>query len=135
MAPRGYRTVSVSCHTPIHRWQHLGHSDHERFKKAVVREIRRAIEEFFPQMKNIHPVVERGATPKTWEKRTNRSEGRVGGIPFDYRNLRYGYPTGITPFPGLVRVGDTVFPGQSVVAVAWGARRIALRLMRQLSRK
>jgi phytoene dehydrogenase-like protein len=53
----------------------------------------------------------------------------VGGLPFSYDSLLQGYPSGLTPVPGLARVGDTVFPGQSVPACAWGARRVVKALL------
>ncbi|HLL54660.1 MAG TPA: FAD-dependent oxidoreductase [Myxococcaceae bacterium] len=132
-APEGFRAVTVSCHVHAERWFRLSDAEHAEAKAKVAEEMVGALEAAFPGLRGAEKPVVSVATPKTWQSFTGRSLGRVGGLPFTFATLRRGYPTGRTSEPTLVRVGDTTLPGQSVLAVAWGARRTALELARVLS--
>jgi len=133
-APEGYRAVTVSCHTRAAPWFTLSDAEHVVAKGQVGEEILAVLAEHFPGLREApKPVVSPG-TPRTWQAFTGRMQGRVGGLPFTFETLRQGYPSGKTRAPTLVRVGDTTLPGQSVLAVAWGARRTALALTRILSK-
>lgn len=129
MAPEGYRAVTMSCHAPARAWEGLNDIAHATWKNAVRDELLEALAVAFPAVRGAEKPVVMPGTPKTWEGFTGRHGGRVGGLPFDFATLRRGYPTGRTGVPGLVRVGDTVFPGQSVPACAWGARRVVSELL------
>ena len=70
------------------------------------------------------------ASPRTFERFTRRPSGFVGGIPrhagFDsYRDLFGGQP-----IPGVQLVGDSVFPGQSTLAVAIGGIKAAEKVLK-----
>jgi phytoene dehydrogenase-like protein len=132
LAPPGHRSITVSCHTRSEAWFAMNEDELARQKAGLERELWAALARALPELEGATPVVLTAATPRTWRSFTGRSLGRVGGLPLTRETLARGYPTGITPFRGLVRVGDTVFPGQSVVAVAWGARRVAARLLKTL---
>ena len=60
-------------------------------------------------------------TPVSFQRFTHRSRGWVGGFPqtnlFRARGPRLG--------PGLWLAGDSIFPGQSVLATALGGARVA----------
>ena len=129
MAPEGYRAVTMSCHAPARAWEGLNDLEHATWKSAVRDELLEGLAVAFPAARGAEKPVVMPGTPKTWEGFTGRHGGRVGGLPFDFATLRRGYPTGRTGVPGLVRVGDTVFPGQSVPACAWGARRVVSELL------
>jgi phytoene dehydrogenase-like protein len=131
MAPEGYRSVTMSCHAPARAWEGLSDAAHAERKQRVREELLGALAQAYPAVASAEKPVVMVATPRTWESFTGRSGGRVGGLPFSYPSLLRGYPTGRTRFPGLVRVGDTVFPGQSVPACAWGARRVVGELLAQ----
>jgi len=128
-APLGHRSMTVSCHTPAAIWSTLDEAANGERKRQVEQEIVRALEATFPALREPSVKVRATATPRTWQSFTGRSLGRVGGLPFTLGTLARNYPSGRTPFANLARVGDTVFPGQSVVAVAWGARRVAHELV------
>jgi phytoene dehydrogenase-like protein len=128
-APPGHRAITVSCHTPVEHWQGMTGTAYEAAKARVRGELFTELTNHLVPLRGVRPEPLLVATPGTWEARTGRSGGRVGGLPFRYRVLLGGYPSGRTPFPRLLRVGDTIFPGQSVVAVAWGARRVARELL------
>lgn len=131
MAPEGYRSVTMSCHAPARQWDGLSEGEHAQRKAVVGEELLGALAIAFPRVRTAAKQVVLPGTPKTWEGFTGRWGGRVGGLPFDFATLRRGYPTGRTGVPGLARVGDTVFPGQSVPACAWGARRVVSELLGQ----
>ena len=68
------------------------------------------------------------ASPRTFERFTGRFAGYVGGVPRRaglHNNLRLG-PMHIAP--GLHLVGDTAFPGQSILATALGGTKLAERM-------
>lgn len=134
MAPEGFRAVTLSCHAPARAWEGLSDEAHADWKRRVGEELFGALASAFPAVRGAEKRVHRVGTPRTWEGFTGRLGGRVGGLAFDYRTLLRGYPTGRTRLPGLVRVGDTVFPGQSVPACAWGARRVVHELVQATSR-
>jgi phytoene dehydrogenase-like protein len=128
-APQGFRAITVSCHAPAKDWEGLSDGEHQSRKAHVGEEFVAALTRHFPALAHAEKPVVMPGTPKTWESFTGRWGGRVGGLPFSLSSLARGYPTGRTRLPGLVRVGDTVFPGQSVPACAWGARRVVNELL------
>ncbi|MDX2010248.1 MAG: NAD(P)/FAD-dependent oxidoreductase [Myxococcaceae bacterium] len=128
-APEGYRAITVSCHAPAKAWEGLTDAEHQARKAQVGDELVAALTKVFPALAHAEKPVVLPGTPKTWEGFTGRWGGRVGGLPFSFSSLARGYPTGRTRVPGLVRVGDTIFPGQSVPACAWGARRVVSELL------
>lgn len=128
-APDGFRAITMSCHTPAAEWEGLDDAAHAERKARVGEELLAALGSVFPSVVTAEKPVVMAGTPRTWASFTGRHGGRVGGLPFDFATLARGYPTGFTRVPGLVRVGDTIFPGQSVPACAWGARRVIARLI------
>jgi phytoene dehydrogenase-like protein len=129
LAPQGHRAVTVSCHAPAAGWEGLSVEAHAARKAEVGAALFDAIASVFPAVRSAHAPVVMPGTPRTWAAFTGRHGGRVGGLPFSFDTLARGFPTGRTGVPGLVRVGDTVFPGQSVAACAWGARRVVAELL------
>ena len=129
MAPEGFRAVTMSCHAKTSPWEGRTEAELADRKAKVGEELLDALAVAFPEVKRAPRPVMMAGTPKTWEGFTGRQSGRVGGLAFDYATLRRGYPTGRTGVKNLVRVGDTVFPGQSVPACAWGARRVIDELL------
>jgi phytoene dehydrogenase-like protein len=123
MARPGFRSVTMSCHA------HADVAGTADAKAAVEQELLGVLAQTFPSTKEAKKLVTMSGTPKTWESFTGRLHGRVGGLPFHFRTLAKGYPTGRTGVRGLARVGDTVFPGQSVQACAWGARRVVSEML------
>jgi phytoene dehydrogenase-like protein len=127
-APDGWRSITASCHAPTSAWDAMDNDAHAAAKAAIAEELLAALATRWPRLASAEKAVTMSATPRTWASFTGRASGRVGGLPFTFRTMRRGYPGGLAGPRTLVRVGDTVFPGQSVVAVAWGARRVALAL-------
>jgi phytoene dehydrogenase-like protein len=70
-------------------------------------------------------------TPVSFQRFTHRSLGWVGGFP--QTNLFRAWAPRLAP--GLWLVGDSIFPGQSVLAVALGGMRVAGAVLRSLPRR
>jgi phytoene dehydrogenase-like protein len=133
-ASPGRRTVTVSCHTAPEPWFALDETAFKERRAALLEEIQGAMRDALPGLAGATCHAAHPATPRTWEGFTGRHLGRVGGLPFGLDLRTLAYPTGRTPSPRLVAVGDTVFPGQSVTATAIGARRGALALLDAIAR-
>jgi phytoene dehydrogenase-like protein len=133
-ATAGKRTVTVSCHTEPEPWFALDDAAFKERRAAMLEEIQRAVRAAIPALEGAICHAAHAATPRTWEGFTGRHLGRVGGLPFGLDLRTLAYPTGRTPDPRLLAVGDTVFPGQSVTATAIGARRGALGLLEAIAR-
>ncbi len=80
---------------------------------------------FFPGLRDAADLILPG-TPVTFQRFTRRAKGWVGGYPqtnlFRTQGPRLGR--------GLWMVGDSIFPGQSVPAVALGGLRVAGQILR-----
>lgn len=118
--PKGFRAVTMSTHA---------RSDLNVDKNVISETLIDALSTMFPAVRDAAKPVVMPGTPNTWQSFTGRSGGRVGGLPFDFATIAKGFPSGRTNVDRLVRVGDTVFPGQSVPACAWGARRVVGELL------
>lgn len=70
------------------------------------------------------------AGPRAFERFTGRPHGLVGGVPRVAGLGNYFRPRTFRVAPGLRLVGDSVFPGQSVLATAAGGLLAARDIMR-----
>ncbi len=122
-APSGHRTLTISTHTRLEPWWRLFSDDPARYeqkKEAFLQEIICKVEQILPQLTNaIHLALP--GTPVTFQRFTRRKAGWVGGFP--QKDLFQAWPARLAP--GLWMVGDSIFPGQSIAAVALGGVRIA----------
>jgi phytoene dehydrogenase-like protein len=122
-APRGQRAVTISTHTRLEPWWRMVESDlaaYEVRKQEYTERVLDAAEIALPGLRRAVRLVIPG-TPVSFQRFTHRSGGWVGGFPQTSltrsRSPRLG--------AGLWLVGDSVFPGQSVLSVALGAARVA----------
>ena len=129
-APDGYRTATVSTHIPL---DYLGQPKEAQAQKvqAVQEEMRETLSKQLPEVFP-HIVEWLPGSPRTFQRFTNRINGKVGGIPkskgwHNYRNL-WVQPA----YPNLFVVGDSVFPGQSTLACALGGIRVARHIQKKL---
>ncbi len=123
-APDGQRTVTVSTHVDMQRLYAGASDERAAYIDAVHQRMRDTLKRRAPEVSNA-VVFEMTASPRTFERFTGRRRGYVGGIPrttglHNYRNLS---PQEVVD--DLYIVGDTVFPGQSTLAVALGGVRVA----------
>ena len=70
-------------------------------------------------------------TPVTFQRFTQRSRGWVGGFP--QTNLFRAWAPKLGN--GLWLVGDSIFPGQSVLAAALGGTRVAHAVLGSIPRR
>lgn len=127
-APEGSRALTVSCHVDADAIAALDDSGHRAFKAQFRDEALAALRAHWPKTFAASPRVCLAGTPRTFASFTQRHRGYVGGLPLTFGTLLRGYPNGRTAHPRLVRVGDTVSPGQSLLATAWGARAVVTAL-------
>jgi C-3',4' desaturase CrtD len=122
-APLGNRAITMSTHTDLKKWWDLYKSEpaaYEALKDKYTERLLAAAARIMPGIREAAKLILTG-TPVTFERFTRRAGGWVGGIPqtglLSARAPRMG--------PGLWRVGDSIFPGQSTAAAALGGLRVA----------
>ncbi len=129
-APEGRRAMTLSTHTELDRWWDLFESDraaYEKRKAAYVERLLGAAEVALPGLRGAAGLILPG-TPVTFQRFTRRLWGWVGGFPQTSLLRAWGPRLA----PGLWLVGDSIFPGQSVPAVALGGLRVARALLREM---
>ncbi len=128
--PPGYRTMTVSTHVPLGVWQQACPEQVAQEVQRVHATMRRGLARLAPEWE-ADVLLEFTASPRTFARFTGRSQGWVGGIP---REAGWGAYRGLWQdrkpvAPGLVLVGDSAFPGQSILAAAVGGHRSVDRLL------
>ncbi len=123
-SPSGERTATVSTHVDMGRLWTKNPREQAEYVAAVQHRMRRTLERRAPDLWEA-VCFEMTASPRTFERFTNRRRGYVGGIPRTAGLHNYRHLSPYEVHDGLYLVGDTVFPGQSVLAVALGGVRVA----------
>ena len=129
-APAGGRALTISTHTDLDAWWALYEDDrpaYEARKQAYTERVLAAAEVALPGLRAAAKLVLPG-TPVTFQRFTRRVAGGVGGFPQTSLFRMWGPRLG----PGLWMAGDSIFPGQSVPAVALGGLRVARDVLSQL---
>jgi phytoene dehydrogenase-like protein len=122
-APSGKRALTISTHTEIDPWWDLFNEDKSSYeirKQQYLQRVLAAAEVALPGLRQGAELV-LPATPVTFQRFTRRTWGWVGGFP--QTSLFRGWGPRLAP--GFWMVGDSIFPGQSVPAVALGGLRVA----------
>ena len=120
-----------STHTDLDPWWDLFERDrtaYEARKDAFTQRVLSAAEVALPHLREAADLILPG-TPVTFQRFTRRAWGWVGGFPQTSLFRAWGPRLA----PGLWMVGDSIFPGQSVPAVALGGMRVARSLLEQVS--
>jgi phytoene dehydrogenase-like protein len=130
-APAGQRTATVSTHVPMAELLHRDRDGRAAFIAETQETMRRTLTLRAPELA-AGIVHEWPASPRTFERFTGRDRGFVGGIPRRVGLHNYGDLGPRSVEDGLWLVGDSVFPGQSVLSVSLGGVRLAERLVREL---
>jgi phytoene dehydrogenase-like protein len=126
-APAGGRALTMSAHTPLLEWWQRYEQDraaYEALKAGFTEKLLDAAEVALPGVREAASVILSG-TPVTFERFTGRERGWVGGFP--QRSLSSSWAPRLAP--GVWMVGDSIFPGQSIAAVALGGLRVAEAIM------
>jgi phytoene dehydrogenase-like protein len=129
-APEGRRTVTLSTHTELEPWWDLYEQDRFAYdvrRRAFTERVLDAAEVALPGLRQASDLILPG-TPVTFQRFTRRAWGWVGGFPQTSLFRAWGPRLA----PGMWLVGDSIFPGQSVPAVALGGMRVARTLLTEL---
>jgi C-3',4' desaturase CrtD len=132
-APAGHRALTISTHTQLAPWWRLFEHDREAYearKQEYTERLLAAAEIALPGLRGAARRIMPG-TPVSFQRFTHRSQGWVGGFP-QTSLFRAWAPRAA---PGLWLVGDSIFPGQSVLAVALGGMRVAEAVKSTASQK
>jgi C-3',4' desaturase CrtD len=122
-APAGQRAATISTHTDLRSWWRLFETDraaYEARKAALTESVLATAEVALPGLRRGTRLILPG-TPPSFQRFTHRSLGWVGGFPQTSLLRAWGPRLG----RGLWLVGDSIFPGQSVLATALGGMRVA----------
>lgn len=132
LAPEGKHILHVFTTAWMDDWQGLPPSEYEAKKAEVGAMIIDRLEKtILPGLKENVTFMEVG-TPRTHRRYLNRSAGTYGPIPARRPLGLLGMPFNTTNVPGLYCVGDSCFPGQGVIAVAFSGIMCAHRVAADL---
>ena len=126
-SPAGQRALTISTHTDLRAWWRLFETDRDAYearKTATVERVLDAAEVALPGLRGAAKLILPG-TPVSFQRFTHRSRGWVGGFPQTNLFRAWGPRLG----PDLWLVGDSIFPGQSVLATSLGGQRVAHALL------
>jgi C-3',4' desaturase CrtD len=129
-APEGQRAVTISTHTRPDLWfttLSQGSASYEEMKERYRHEVLGLLSEQIPEAAAAVRSVT-AATPITWELRTGRHRGYVGGYA---QTSLFGVRGPSTAYSNLFLAGDSIFPGQSLPGVVTGARRSVELVLRR----
>jgi phytoene dehydrogenase-like protein len=126
-APACQRALTISTHTQLASWWRLFEEDRDAYearKQEYTERVLTAAEIALPGVRTAARLILPG-TPVSFQRFTHRSHGWVGGFP-QTSLLRAWAPR---QGRNLWLVGDSIFPGQSVLATAFGGMRVAQALL------
>jgi C-3',4' desaturase CrtD len=127
-APGGQRALTISTHTDLALWRNLAESNPAEYRQKendYLERILSASEKVLPGLRANLSLVMPG-TPLTFQRFVHRADGWVGGFP--QTSLFKAHSPRLDQ--GLWLVGDSIFPGQSIAAVALGGLRVANAILR-----
>ncbi|MCB9608041.1 MAG: NAD(P)-binding protein [Polyangiaceae bacterium] len=118
------RSATLSTHVKLAWLRSLSESERADTVRAIQQAMRRTLELRAPEVAGaaLHWMP---ASPRTFERFTGRFGGYVGGVPRRAGLANYRRLGPLRVEPGLYLVGDSVFPGQSILAAALGGLRTA----------
>lgn len=128
LAPDGRHILHIFTTSSIDDWKGLPQKEYEAKKELVADEIISRLEnKLFPGLKASIVFKEVG-TPKTHRRFLARDSGTYGPMPRGIPKGLLGMPFNTTSVDGLYCVGDSCFPGQGVIAVAFSGVMCAHRV-------
>ncbi|KAI3924468.1 hypothetical protein MKW98_032669 [Papaver atlanticum] len=128
LAPKGHHILHIFTTSCIEDWKGLPQRDYDAKKERVADEIISRLEKkLFPGLKSAIVFKEVG-TPKTHRRFLARDDGTYGPMPRKIPKGLLGMPFNTTAIDGLYCVGDSCFPGQGVIAVAFSGIMCAHRV-------
>lgn len=128
LAPEGHHILHIFTTSSIEDWEGLSTKDYEAKKKVAADEIISRLEKkLFPGIRSSIAFMEVGS-PKTHRRYLARDKGTYGPMPRRTPKGLLGMPFNTTAVDGLYCVGDSCFPGQGVIAVAFSGVMCAHRV-------
>ncbi|MGQ9768085.1 MAG: phytoene desaturase family protein [Anaerolineae bacterium] len=130
-APAGQRALTISTHTALRPWWDLFERDRAAYEARKIEYTERVLaagEIALPGLRAAAKLILPG-TPVSFQRFTHRSYGWVGGLPQTNLFRAWGPRLG----RNLWLVGDSIFPGQSVLATALGGSRVAEAIIKEES--
>ncbi|CAJ1967331.1 unnamed protein product [Sphenostylis stenocarpa] len=128
LAPEGRHILHIFTTSSMEDWEGLPRVEYEAKKQLVAEEIISRLEnKLFPGLGSSIDFMEVG-TPKTHRRYLARDKGTYGPMPRGIPKGLLGMPFNTTGIDGLYCVGDSCFPGQGVIAVAFSGVMCAHRV-------
>ncbi|KAF8694608.1 hypothetical protein HU200_038137 [Digitaria exilis] len=128
LAPEGHHILHIFTTAGIEDWEGLSRKEYEDKKEVVANEIIRRLEKkLFPGLQDSIVLKEVGS-PKTHRRFLARNDGTYGPMPRGKPKGLLAMPFNTTSIDGLYCVGDSCFPGQGVIAVAFSGIMCAHRV-------
>ncbi|KAJ1275906.1 hypothetical protein BS78_05G172000 [Paspalum vaginatum] len=128
LAPEGHHILHIFTTAGIEDWEGLSRKEYEEKKEAVANEIIIRLEKkLFPGLQDSIVLKEVGS-PKTHRRFLARNDGTYGPMPRGKPKGLLAMPFNTTSIDGLYCVGDSCFPGQGVIAVAFSGIMCAHRV-------
>ncbi|CAI9097540.1 OLC1v1033995C3 [Oldenlandia corymbosa var. corymbosa] len=128
LAPEGRHILHIFTTSSIEDWEGLSVKDYEAKKELIADKIIGRLEnKLFPGLKSAIVFKEVG-TPKTHRRYLARDSGTYGPMPRNIPKGLLAMPFNTTSLNGLYCVGDSCFPGQGVIAVAFSGVMCAHRV-------
>lgn len=132
LAPQGHHILHIFTTAWMDDWEGLAPAEYVAKKDAVADVIVTRLEKtLFPGLRDAIMFKEVG-TPKTHRRFLARDAGTYGPIPAGRPKGLLGMPFNTTAVEGLYCVGDSCFPGQGVIAVAFSGIMCAHRVAADL---
>ncbi|BAT92685.1 hypothetical protein VIGAN_07148900 [Vigna angularis var. angularis] len=128
LAPEGRHILHIFTTSSMGDWEGLSRVEYKAKKQLVADEIISRLEnKLFPGLRSSIDFIEVG-TPKTHRQYLARDKGTYGPMPRGTPKGLLGMPFNTTGIAGLYCVGDSCFPGQGVIAVAFSGVMCAHRV-------
>lgn len=132
LAPQGHHILHIFTTAWMDDWEGLAPAEYVARKDTVADVIVTRLEKtLFPGLRDAIMFKEVG-TPKTHRRFLARDAGTYGPIPAGRPKGLLGMPFNTTAVEGLYCVGDSCFPGQGVIAVAFSGIMCAHRVAADL---
>jgi C-3',4' desaturase CrtD len=133
-APARHRAVMISTHCELASWQGLSPEEYQARKQQAGERLVTLARRVYPELGRSARVFE-VATPRTYERFTQRPFGAVGGVRQSAGNANQHAIPHDLGVPGYWLVGDSTWPGLGTVACCLGSRIVAEGVLARVTRR
>ncbi len=136
-ASAAWRVATASTHERLGKWDYADYCKKKDFPNRQNYEEQKSLhkEKFLRASQFVFsdsPAFIEVASPKTFLHYTQRKEGFVGGIPLRREFSFFNAPSQETRLTNVYQIGDTAFPGQSIVNCMIGAAEASRKILTSL---